>query len=150
MQTLEENLEILKDVQERSGAKILLAQKAYSAYQTYPLLASYLSGATASGIFEARLAHEEFKTSDGKKCENHVYEPAYKDSDMNELCNICDHVVFNSISQLEHHRSVWEKYVYEGKTKVGLRINPELSAEDAHEIVVRGLRVDDRQVDFEM
>ncbi|MBP3815064.1 MAG: carboxynorspermidine decarboxylase, partial [Butyrivibrio sp.] len=53
---LRENLEILKDVQERSGAKILLAQKAYSAYQTYPLLASYLSGATASGIFEARLA----------------------------------------------------------------------------------------------
>ena len=131
---LRENLEILKDVQERSGAKILLAQKAYSAYQTYPLLASYLSGATASGIFEARLAHEEFKTSDGKKCENHVYEPAYKDSDMEELCNICDHVVFNSISQLEHHRSVWEKYVSEGKIKVGLRINPELSAEDAHEI----------------
>lgn len=131
---LRENLEILKDVQDRSGAKILLAQKAYSAYQTYPLLASYLSGATASGIFEARLAHEEFKTSDGKKCENHVYEPAYKDSDMEELCNICDHVVFNSISQLEHHRSVWEKYVSEGKIKVGLRINPELSAEDAHEI----------------
>ena len=131
---LRENLEILKDVQERSGAKILLAQKAYSAYQTYPILASYLSGATASGIFEARLAHEEFKTSDGKKCENHVYEPAYKDSDMEELCNICDHVVFNSISQLEHHRSVWEKYVSEGKIKVGLRINPELSAEDAHEI----------------
>lgn len=131
---LRENLKILKDVQERSGARILLAQKAYSAYQTYPLLASYLSGATASGIFEARLAHEEFKTSDGKKCENHVYEPAYKDSDMEELCNICDHVVFNSISQLEHHRSVWEKYVSEGKIKVGLRINPELSAEDAHEI----------------
>jgi carboxynorspermidine decarboxylase len=131
---LRENLEILKDVQERSGAKILLAQKAYSAYQTYPILASYLSGATASGIFEARLAHEEFKTSDGKKCENHVYEPAYKDSDMEELCNICDHVVFNSISQLEHHRSVWEKYVSDGKIKVGLRINPELSAEDAHEI----------------
>ncbi len=131
---LRENLEILKDVQERSGAKILLAQKAYSAYQTYPLLASYLSGATASGIFEARLGFEEFKTRDGKRGENHVYEPAYKDSDMDELCNICDHVVFNSISQLEHHRSVWEKYVTEGKTKVGLRINPEISAEDAHEI----------------
>jgi len=131
---LKENLEILKDVQERSGAKILLAQKAYSAYQTYPLVASYLSGTTASGIFEARLGYEEFKTEDGQRGENHVYEPAYKDSDMNELCNICDHVVFNSISQLEHHRSVWEKYVIEGKTKVGLRINPEISAEDAHEI----------------
>ncbi len=131
---LRENLEILKDVQERSGAKILLAQKAYSAYQTYPLLASYLSGATASGIFEARLGFEEFKTRDGKRGENHVYEPAYKDSDMDELCNICDHVVFNSISQLEHHRSVWKNYVSDGKIKVGLRINPEISAEDAHEI----------------
>ena len=131
---LRENLEILKDVQERSGAKILLAQKAFSAYQTYPLIASYLSGATASGIFEARLGYEEFKTSDGKRGENHVYEPAYKDFDMEELCHICDHVVFNSISQLEHHRGVWEKYVNEGKIKVGLRINPEISAEDAHEI----------------
>ena len=131
---LRENLEILKDVQERSGAKILLAQKAFSAYQTYPLIASYLSGATASGIFEARLGYEEFKTRDGKRGENHVYEPAYKDSDMEELCHICDHVVFNSISQLEHHRSVWEEYVNEGKIKVGLRINPEISAEDAHEI----------------
>ena len=131
---LRENLEILKDVQERSGAKILLAQKAYSAYQTYPLLASYLSGATASGIFEARLGYEEFKKRDGQRGENHVYEPAYKDSDMEELCHICDHVVFNSISQLEHHRSVWEEYVNDGKIKVGLRINPEISAEDAHEI----------------
>lgn len=131
---LRENLEILKDIEDRSGAKILLAQKAYSAYQTYPLVASYLAGATASGLFEAKLAYEEFETPDGKRGENHVYEPAYKDSDMEEICNICDHVVFNSISQLEHHRSVWEKYVSEGKIKVGLRINPEISAEDAHEI----------------
>lgn len=131
---LRENLEILKDIEDRSGAKILLAQKAYSAYQTYPLVASYLAGATASGLFEAKLAYEEFKTPDGKGGENHVYEPAYKDSDMEEICNICDHVVFNSVSQLEHHRSVWEKYVSEGQIKVGLRINPEISAEDAHEI----------------
>ena len=131
---LKKNLEILKDVQERSGAKILLAQKAYSAYQTYPLIASYLAGATASGIYEARLSHEEFRAGDGSLRENHVYEPAFKDADMEELCGICDHVVFNSISQLEHHRSVWERYVKEGRTKVGLRINPEISAEDAHEI----------------
>ena len=131
---LRENLEILKDIEQRSGAKILLAQKAFSAYQAYPLVASYISGVTASGIFEAKLGYEEFKTKDGRRGENHVYEPAYKDSDMEELCNICDHVIFNSISQLEHHRSVWEKYASEGKIKVGLRINPEISAEDAHEI----------------
>ncbi|MBQ7614395.1 MAG: carboxynorspermidine decarboxylase [Butyrivibrio sp.] len=130
---LRENLEILKDVQDRSGAKILLAQKAYSAYQTYPIVAEYLAGATASGIYEAKLGHEEFKYP-GKKLENHVFEPAFKDDEMEELCEICDHIVFNSLSQLEHHRPVWEKAVAEGKTSIGIRINPDFSSEDAHEI----------------
>jgi carboxynorspermidine decarboxylase len=131
---LKKNLKILKDVQERSGAKILLAQKAYSVYQTYPLVAEYISGATASGIFEARLAHEEFKNPFGKKTENHVYEPAFKDDEMEELCEICDHIVFNSIKQLEHHRKVWQKKAFTGELNIGLRVNPEFSADDAHEI----------------
>ena len=130
---LRENLKILKDVEEKSGAKILLAQKAYSAYQTYPIVAEYLTGATASGLYEARLAHEEFKFR-GKECENHVYEPAFKDDEMEELCNICDHIVFNSLAQLEKHRSVWEKAVQEKRLSVGLRINPEYSSEDTVEI----------------
>ena len=80
---LRENLEILKEVREKSGAKILLAQKAYSAYQTYPLIAEYLDGTTASGIYEARLAYEEFKVSDeSRKTENHVFEPAFKDDEI--------------------------------------------------------------------
>ncbi len=131
---LRENLEILKDVQKRSGARILLAQKAYSAYQTYPIVADYLAGACASGLYEARLAHEEFKSSSGERRENHCYEPAFRDSEMDEICRICDHVVFNSLSQLEHHRPVWEKYVSEGSLKVGLRINPNVSADDVREI----------------
>ncbi len=135
---LKENLEILKSVREKSGAKILLAQKAYSAYQTYPLIAEYLDGTTASGIYEARLAHEEFiprVTVEGRKNpENHVYEPAFKDDEIVEVCRICDHIVFNSLSQLERHRPVWEKEVAEGKLSVGIRINPEISSEDAHEI----------------
>ena len=132
---LRENLEILKEVREKSGAKILLAQKAYSAYQTYPLIAEYLDGTTASGIYEARLAHEEFKISDeSRKPENHVFEPAFKDDEIMEVCNICDHIVFNSLNQLEHHRSIWEKKVSEGTLSVGLRINPEISTEDSHEI----------------
>ena len=138
---LRENLEILKEVQDRSGAKILLAQKAYSIYQTYPLIADYLAGATASGIFEAKLAHEEFKTGrfgpnkvGYEKCENHVFEPAFKDDEMSEVCDICDHIVFNSLAQLEHHRPVWEKYVSDGRLSVGLRINPEISVEEGHEI----------------
>ncbi len=130
---LRENLQILKDIEDKSGARILLAQKAYSAYQTYPLVAQYLAGATASGLYEARLAHEEFKAK-GIESENHVYEPAFKDDEMEELCNICDHIVFNSISQLEHHRSVWEKAVSEKRLSVGLRINPEYSSDDSFEI----------------
>ena len=146
-----ENLKILKDVREKSGAKILLAQKAYSAYQTYPLIAEYLDGTTASGIYEAKLAHEEFKISPERarlasqeikevhdsnppKRENHVFEPAFKDGEFEEICNICDHIVFNSINQLEHHRSVWEKAANEGRVSVGIRINPEISTEDSHEI----------------
>ncbi|MCR5402796.1 MAG: carboxynorspermidine decarboxylase [Butyrivibrio sp.] len=128
-----ENLEILRDVQEKSGAKILLAQKAFSVYQTYPLIAKYLTGAAASGIFEARLSFEAFKYF-GEKRENHVFEPAFTDSEMDELCRICDHIVFNSIAQLEHHRPRWESAVKEGKLSVGIRINPEFSSEDAHEI----------------
>ncbi len=132
---LRENLEILKEVRVKSGARILLAQKAYSAYQTYPLIAEYLDGTTASGIYEARLAHEEFKVSDeSRKPENHVFEPAFKDDEIKEVCNICDHIVFNSLNQLEHHRSIWEKKVSEETLSVGLRINPEISTEDSHEI----------------
>ena len=82
---LRQNLEILARVQHESGAKILLAQKAYSVYQTYPLVAKYLAGATASGLYEARLAHEEMKnTVSGKTIENHVYEPAFEDDEMED------------------------------------------------------------------
>lgn len=133
---LKENLEILSRVQKESGAKILLAQKAFSAYKTYPLIGEYLSGTTASGLYEARLSYEEMiQPLSGKKAiENHVFEPAFGDKEMKELCDICDHMVFNSLSQLEHHRGTWAKYVSEGKLSVGLRINPELSTQEGHEI----------------
>ena len=143
---LKHNLEILKKVRETSGCKILLAQKAFSMYRTYPLIAEYLDGTTASGIFEAKLADEEFKLScesdnTGKETsgicarrENHVFEPAFKDEEFEEVVGIVDHIVFNSLNQLEHHRKVWEKKVAEGKLSVGLRINPEYSTQDGHEI----------------
>ena len=81
------NLEILHGVEERTGCHILLAQKAFSMFRVYPLIAQYLSGATASGLYEARLGHEEF----GK--ENHVFCPAYTDEEMAEICKICDHIM---------------------------------------------------------
>ncbi len=113
------NLEILKSVQDATGCKILLAQKAFSMFSVYPLIAEYISGTTASGIFEARLGYEEM----GK--ENHVFSPAYTEKDMDELVKICDHIVFNSFSQWEKHR---DKIKSCGKNvSCGIRINPEYS-----------------------
>jgi carboxynorspermidine decarboxylase len=113
------NLEILKGIQDRTGCKILLAQKCFSMFSEYPLMAKYLSGTTASGLHEAKLGHEEF----GK--ETHIFSPAYPPQDFDEILQICDHIVFNSTKQ-------WNKY----KDKVlssskhvscGLRVNPEYS-----------------------
>ncbi len=121
---LKANLEILAGVQKRTGARILLAQKAFSMHRVYPLIGNYLAGACASGLFEARLAHEEMG------CENHVFSPAYTPEEMRELVMICDHIVFNSFSQLEKHRSVWQK----AGVSVGIRVNPECSTQEGHEI----------------
>ena len=124
------NLDILADVEKRAGVKILLAQKAFSMFKTYPLIRKYISGTTASGIFEAKLSFEEFS---GRE-DNHVFEPAFKASEMKELCEICDHIYFNSLAQLELHRAVCEPYQKAGKLKVALRINPEYSTQEGHEI----------------
>ncbi len=123
---LTENLLILNGVMQRTGARILLAQKAFSAFYEYPLIGRYLSGTTASGLFEARLAHEEM----GK--ENHVFCPAFLPQEMDELVEICDHIVFNSVSQYLLHRDKIEKA--DKKISVGLRINPECSTQEGHEI----------------
>ena len=135
-QKLLDNLKILSEIASETGAKILLAQKAFSAYSTYPLIAEYLQGATASGLYEAKLAYEEMvKPFEGKKkIENHVFEPAFKDVEFPLVCEVADHIVFNSIAQLEHHRAVWEKAVSEKGLSVGLRINPEFSTQEGHEI----------------
>lgn len=121
---LRHNLEILAGVQKRTGCKILLAQKAFSMFRTYPLIGEYLSGACASGLFEARLAKEEM----GK--ENHVFSPAYTEEEMRELVTICDHIVFNSFSQLERHRALWQN----SGVSVGIRINPACSTQEGHAI----------------
>ena len=119
---LKENLQILKEVREEAGCKILLAQKAFSCFYEYPLIGRYLDGTTASGLYEARLGKEEM----GK--ENHVFAPAYKDADIKELGEICDHIIFNSFAQLRRHKDV-----VSGKS-LGLRINPECSTQGDHAI----------------
>lgn len=119
---IEENCKVLADVMNKTGCHVLLAQKAFSNYALYPLIGKYLSGTTASGLYEARLGREEM----GR--ENHVFAPAYKDEDMDELVKICDHIVFNSISQLERHKEKCRN------VSIGIRVNPEFSTQDGHEI----------------
>ena len=121
---LRENLEILREVQEKAGCKILLAQKAFSMFSVYPLLREYLAGSTASGLYEARLGHEEFGG------ETHVFSPAYREEDFAELLCCADHFVFNSCRQLKLYG---ERAKQAGK-QVGLRVNPECSTQEGHAI----------------
>ncbi|MGQ7441537.1 carboxynorspermidine decarboxylase [Streptococcus suis] len=116
------NLEILKSVQDRTGCKVLLAQKAFSMYATYPLISQYLAGTTASGLYEAKLGREEFGG------EVHVFAPAFKDADLEEILEIADHIVFNSERQLRKHGDKCR----EAGVSVGLRINPECSTQGEH------------------
>mgnify|MGYP001337809555 FL=1 len=100
------------------------AQKAFSGYALYPLIGQYISGTTASGLYEARLGREEMNK------ENHVYAPAYKQEDMDELVKICDHIIFNSVSQLVKYK---DKCIDAG-VSIGIRINPEVSTQKEHAI----------------
>ena len=113
------NLTILDNVMEKTGCKILLAQKAFSMYSTYPMISQHLKGTTASGLYEAKLGREEF---DG---EVHVYSPAYTEKDMNELVQICDHIVFNSPKQWQKFKGIVEQS--DRKISCGIRCNPEYS-----------------------
>ena len=122
---LTRNAEILGGLAQRTGCKVLLAQKAFSNYDCYPLLAPHLAGTEASGLFEARLGAEEMP---GK--EVHVFCAAYRADEMDELVQYADHIVFNSPAQLAKFGPAAKAA---GKS-VGLRINPECSTQDGHAI----------------
>lgn len=122
---LQQNAEVLSSVMSHTGCKILLAQKAFSNYDFYPLLSRYLSGTEASGLYEARLGKEEMPEG-----EVHVFCAAYRDDEFGELLKYADHIVFNSIHQLAKFGSLAKQ---QGKS-IGLRINPECSTQEGHEI----------------
>ncbi len=121
---LTQNLEILRQVADQAGCKILLAQKAFSMFSCYPLLRRYLAGSTASGLYEARLGKEHFGG------ETHVFSPAYKPEEFEELLTYADHFVFNSPRQLQKFGPAARAA---GKA-VGLRVNPECSTQEGHAI----------------
>lgn len=117
--SLVKNLERLHSLEERTGCRILLAQKAFSMFSLYPLIGRYLTGVASSSLFEARLGCEEM----GR--EVHIYSPAYKEAEFADILACSDHIVFNSFTQ-------WRKF--RGKVKAsgikrscGIRINPEYS-----------------------
>ncbi|NLK21066.1 MAG: carboxynorspermidine decarboxylase [Epulopiscium sp.] len=121
---IKKNLEVLKGVIDRTGCKIILAQKAFSMFKMYPLIGEYLDGTTASGLYEARLGYEEM----GK--ENHIFSPAYIEDEIDEIIGICDYIVFNSFLQIQKFK---DKVLRAGK-KAGLRINPQHSTQGEHAI----------------
>ena len=122
---LRRNGEILLGVQQRTGCKILLAQKAFSNYDLYPVLAPYLAGTEASGLYESRLGREKLPDK-----ENHVFCAAYRADEFAELLQYADHIVFNSPRQLARFGAAAKAA---GKS-LGLRINPECSTQEGHEI----------------
>ena len=121
---LRKNLKILREVQEQAGCKILLAQKAFSMFYAYPLIREYLAGSTASGLYEARLGREEFGG------ETHVFSPAYREDEFEELLTYADHFVFNSPDQVRR----FGRRAKEAGKQVGLRLNPECSTQEGHAI----------------
>jgi len=116
---LRQNLELINSVQQEAGIEIILAFKGFAMWSVFPLVRKYLSGATASSLFEARLCFEEMKTL------AHVYSPVYFESEFKELMSYSSHIVFNSIIQ-------FQKYYQETKKadhpiSCGIRVNPEFS-----------------------
>ncbi len=113
---LEDNARLLASVKERSGAKVILAQKGFACWSTYPLLAKYLDGTTASGLHEALLGYEKFGG------EVHAYSPAYTEKDLHALGRFAHTLVFNTYGQWQRARGILPPTV-----ECGLRLNPEHS-----------------------
>lgn len=116
-QELTKNLKLLRSVEEKSGCRILLAQKAFSMFSLYPLIGKYLAGVTSSSLFEAKLGREEMNR------EVHIYAPAYREDEFDEILRVADHIVFNSFAQWERFRGKVQSC---GKpVSCGIRVNPE-------------------------
>ena len=122
---LRRNGQIMLELQQRTGCRALLAQKAFSNFDVYPVLAPYLAGTEASGLYESRLGKEELPEK-----ENHVFCAAYRANEFDELLQYADHIVFNSPRQLAKFGPAAKAA---GKS-VGLRVNPECSTQEGHEI----------------
>jgi len=118
-QKLTQNLKIIEYIKEQSGAKVLLALKGYALWKSFPILTPYLDGCCASGLHEAKLAHETFAK------EVHTYSPAFKEEELEEIATISHHLVFNSPTQFKHFSHKAKSI--NPQLSLGLRVNPEYS-----------------------
>ena len=113
---LRRNLALIRSVAQRADVDIILAFKAFALWKSFPIFREYISHTTASSLFEARLAKEEF----GSKA--HTYSPAYMEEEFEEILDYSNHITFNSLSQYERFA-----LKVQGRASVGLRVNPEYS-----------------------
>ena len=114
------NLEKLKSIIDKTGCRILLAQKGFSMFYFYPLIKKYLNGTTASSLYEARLGFEEMGN------ETHIFNPSYREDEIDEILNMVDHIVFNSFNQWSKYKNIVKSH--ERTISCGLRVNPEYSS----------------------
>lgn len=116
---LRANLQILAEIRDVAEIKMLSALKAFSMFSVAPIIGEYLDGTCTSGLWEARLASEYY---DG---EISTYCAAYKPEDLEEVCRLSDHVIFNSPQQIERARLILEQArLTGGDFDIGLRLNP--------------------------
>ena len=135
-----ENLQLMQRVQEESGVRIILALKGFSMWSVFDIIGPYLHGATASSVWEAKLAKEMGK-------EVHAFSPAYKQADMDEMVHLVNHLSFNSMRQFEQYR---EQLANAG-VSVGIRINPEHQEAETplYDPAAPGSRLGIRKADLE-
>src|SRR3954468_1897632 len=103
-QILRHNLSILKEIREKTGATILHALKAWATWELLALEREYLSGTEVSSLNEARLGYEEFGP------EVHMFAPAYKEEEFEDICKYCSTIIFNSFAQWKKFKPLMEKY----------------------------------------
>ena len=114
---LRRNLNLIKSVKDRAGVEIILAFKSFAMWRSFPIFREYIDHSTASSVYEARLALEEF----GSKA--HTYSPAYTEEDFPEIMRCSSHITFNSLTQYERF---YQQAAQEG-ISCGIRVNPEYS-----------------------
>ncbi len=116
---LRANLSLIQRVASEAGIEIILAFKAYALWKTFPIFREYIQATTASSLYEARLAFEEFGNM------AHMYSPAYTDGEIREIASMSSHLTFNSLTQYQRYQEIAREV--NPKISLALRINPEYS-----------------------